>query len=99
MVAFLAADQTSGSFAGARRGRKHGKAWPVRPFWRTVAPMDLPETMEDVDLTLRHVSRRFPEQFARALLTAWQRHHGRPLARHPDHGASAKARSSARGDR
>lgn len=30
--------------------------------------MDFPEGMEDVDLTLRHVSRRFPEQLARALL-------------------------------
>jgi hypothetical protein len=32
------------------------------------APMDLPDVAEDLDLTLRHVSRQFPEQFARALL-------------------------------
>jgi hypothetical protein len=29
--------------------------------------MDIPDEMEDVDLVLRHVSRLFPEQFARAL--------------------------------
>src|SRR5690242_14973294 len=54
-----------------RRGAREGhtrKAWPVRLLWRSVARMDLPDTMEDVDLALRHVSRRFPEQFARALL-------------------------------
>lgn len=30
--------------------------------------MDYPDTTEDVDMTLRHVTRQFPEQFARALL-------------------------------
>jgi hypothetical protein len=30
--------------------------------------MDLPDDEEDLDLTLRHVSRQFPEQLARALL-------------------------------
>ena len=30
--------------------------------------MDLPDEIEDLDLTLRHVSRRFPAQLARALL-------------------------------
>jgi hypothetical protein len=30
--------------------------------------MDLPDETEDLDLTLRHVSRQFPEQLARALL-------------------------------
>lgn len=30
--------------------------------------MDYPDTTEDVDLTLRHVSRQFPEEFVRALL-------------------------------
>jgi hypothetical protein len=30
--------------------------------------MDLPDDAEDLDLTLRHVSRQFPEQLARALL-------------------------------
>jgi hypothetical protein len=30
--------------------------------------MDLPDETEDLDLTLRHVSRRFPAQLARALL-------------------------------
>lgn len=33
-----------------------------------VRSMDLPDTTEDLDLTLRHVTRQFPEQFARALL-------------------------------
>jgi hypothetical protein len=32
--------------------------------------MDLPDETEDLDLTLRHVSRQFPEQLARALLPA-----------------------------
>ena len=30
--------------------------------------MDLPDTANDVDLTLRHVSRQFPDQFARVFL-------------------------------
>jgi hypothetical protein len=32
--------------------------------------MDLPDETEDLDLTLRHVTRQFPEQLARALLPA-----------------------------
>jgi hypothetical protein len=32
--------------------------------------MDLPDAAEDLDLTLRHVTRQFPEQLARALLPA-----------------------------
>ena len=30
--------------------------------------MDSTESIDDVDLTLRHISRQFPDQFARALL-------------------------------
>src|SRR5689334_4340282 len=37
------------------------------PWAYSFTPMDIPDEMEDVDLVLRHVSRLFPEQFARAL--------------------------------
>lgn len=33
-----------------------------------MSPADLPDTGDDIDLTLRHVSRQFPEDFARAIL-------------------------------
>jgi len=32
--------------------------------------MDVPDSSEDVDQVLRHVSRQFPEELARALLPA-----------------------------
>jgi hypothetical protein len=67
------------------------------PHWAApIRRMDLPDETEDLDLTLRHVTRRFPEQLAWALLPPGDGHHVGSLDGHSDHIASAPARPGAR---
>ena len=47
---------------------RYRSACPLRNRSATVAPVDIPESGEDFDLILRHVTRHFPEHLARALL-------------------------------